>query len=240
VNPDQPQFSRRPTGGRLALVIIGALVATASVAILAGAVALHWASNKRDDGGFFNTAMVRIAADTYAVTSENVEIDEGFLDVVGADHFRLRVRSNTNTPVFVGVAPPEEVSTYLGDAARSVLDDVEFAPFDPTYRTSGSGDTSPGKPADEDFWTAKASGTGTQTIEWDTSGRWAVVLMNAGGSRGVDASVSAGAQTSLVGRVAWTATAVGLIVLAIGVLMIALGVRRRPLESSPAGSAWGA
>ncbi|MDA0165147.1 hypothetical protein OM076_33065 [Solirubrobacter ginsenosidimutans] len=240
MNPQPPQYTRRPTGGRLALVIIGALVATASLAILAGAIVLHWANGKSDAGGFFNTAYVRIAAGTYAVTSENVQIDEGFLDVVGADRLRLRVRSNTNRPVFVGVARPAQVSAYLGDAGRAVLQDVEFAPFNPTYLTSGSSDASPAPPTKEDFWLAQVTGTGTQTVDWDSSGRWEVVLMNADAARGIDASVSAGAQAKLVGRLAWIVSVAGLVVLAFGVLLLALGLRRRPLESSPAGSAWGA
>jgi hypothetical protein len=239
VNPE-PTYSRRPTGGRLALVIIGALVATASVAILAGAAVLHWANNKRDDGGFFDTDTVQIVADAYAVSSENIEIDEGFLDVVGTDRLRLRVRSNAGKPVFAGVAPSRLVSSYLGESARALLTDVEFAPFKPSYEEFGDVDAKPDPPGDETFWTASASGTGTQTLEWDPSGNWAVVLMNADASRGVDAAVSAGAKSSLVGTLAWIVTVIGLAVLALGVLLLALGFRRRPQPSSPAGSAWGA
>jgi uncharacterized membrane protein YidH (DUF202 family) len=239
VNPE-PAYTRRPTGGRLALVIIGALVATAAVALLAFAGFLHWVDNKRDDRGFFNTDTVRIAARTSAVSSENVDIDEGVLNAVGTDRLRLRVRSNTGKPVFVGVAQPEDVMLYLGDADRALLTDVEFAPFKPTYEVFRGTGEKPRPPAAERFWRASASGTGTQTIEWDPSGDWAVVLMNADASRGVDAAVSAGAKASLVDTLAWIATAAGLVVLAVGVVLIALGLRRRPQPSSPAGSAWGA
>jgi hypothetical protein len=239
VNPEQT-YTRRPTGGRLALVIIGGLVAAASLAIIAFAGVLHWIDNKRDDGGFFDTATVRISADTYAVSSENVEIDEGFLDVVGADRLRLRVRSNTGKPVFAGVARPEDVRSYLGDADRALLTDVEFAPFRPTYEVLGGQADKPRPPAGEGLWLASATGTGTQTVEWDPSGGWAVVLMNADVSRGVDAGVSAGAKASLISTLAWVATVIGLLVLAFGVVLLALGFRRRPQPSSPAGSAWGA
>jgi hypothetical protein len=239
VNPE-PTYTRRPTGGRLALVIIGGLVAAASIAILAFAGVLHWVNDKRDEGGFFDTATVRIAADTYAVSSEDVAIDEGFLDFAGADRLRLRVRSNTGKPVFAGVGPSGAVASYLGGSARALLTDVEFAPFDPTYEELGDPDVKPDPPGQQTFWTATATGTGTQTLEWDASGSWTVVLMNADASRGVDAGVSAGAQSSLVGTLAWIVTGIGLAVLALGVLMLALGLRRRPQPSSPAGSAWGA
>src|SRR4051812_24084023 len=163
MTPEQT-YTRQPTGGRLALVIIGGLVALAAVAILAVAGVLFWVDGKRDDGGFFDTATVRIAADTYAVSSENIEIDEGFLDVVGTDRLRLRVRSNNGKPVFVGVARPEDVTRYLGDSARALLRDVDFAPFKPSYDVlDGSG--APAAPASERSWLASASGTGTQTVE---------------------------------------------------------------------------
>jgi hypothetical protein len=64
--------------------------------------------------------------------------------------------------------------------------------------------------------------------------------MNGDASSGVDAAVSMGAKAGIVGKLAWIVTVVGLVVLAFGVLLILLGTRRRPLESSPAGSAWGA
>jgi hypothetical protein len=229
-----------PTGGRLALLIVGILIATFSMAILAGAGFLHWLNGKRDGDGYFTTASVRIAADAYAVTTEDVDIDEGFLDAVGADQVRLRVRSNTGTPVFVGVARREDVSAYLGESSRAVLSDVEFAPFDPTYTVVGT-DQPPGDPTGQDFWTASATGAGTQTLAWDTGGStWAVVLMNADGSPNVDADVSAGAKAGLVGTLAWIVTVVGLLVLALGVLLILLGLRRRRQPSAPDGSAWAA
>ena len=46
----------------------------------------------------------------------------------------------------VGVARPAQVDAYLGDAGRAVLQDVEFAPFNPTHVTSGSADASPSAP----------------------------------------------------------------------------------------------
>jgi hypothetical protein len=214
-----------PTGGRLALLIIGALTATFSLAILAGAGGLHWVNGKRDADGYFTTSSVRIAADTYAVTTEDVNVDEDVLDVLGADQVRLRVRSNTGRPLFVGVARPEDASSYLADSSRAVLTDVEFAPFDPTYSVT-EGDAPPDDPAAQDFWTTSTSGPGDQTLGWDTeSGTWAVVLMNADGSRGVDAAVRAGAKAGLVGTLAWIATVAGLAVLALGVLLMLLGVR---------------
>ena len=84
------------------------------------------------------------------------------------------------------------------------------------------------------------TGSGPQALDFDGGGKWAIVLMNADASAGVDAAVSMGAKAGIVGKLAWIVTAAGLVVLAFGVLLIVLGTRRRELPSSPAGSAWGA
>jgi hypothetical protein len=239
VNPE-PQYSRRPTGGRLALVIIGALVAAVSVVILVGAGALHWVNGKRDADGFFNTRTVRIATDTDAVTTESVNIEDGVLDALGLDRVRLRVRSNTDKPVFVGVGAPDDVTAYFALSRRDILSDIELAPFKPTYERFGEHLEPPEDPGKQDFWTDSVTGSGPQTLDFDAGGKWAIVLMNGDASSGVDAAVSMGAKAGIVGKLAWIVTVVGLVVLAFGVLLIALGTRRRELPSSPAGSAWGA
>jgi hypothetical protein len=49
------------------------------------------------------------------------------------------------------------------------------------------------------FWVASADGTGTVTFDWrPTSGRFAVVLANADGTRGVTGNVSS--ATKIAGR----------------------------------------
>jgi uncharacterized membrane protein YidH (DUF202 family) len=239
VNPE-PQYSRRPTGGRLALVIIGALVVAVSVVILLGAGALHWVNGKRDADGFFNTRTVRIATDSSAVTTESVNIEDGVLDALGLDRVRVRVRSNTGKPVFVGVAAPDDVTAYFALSQRDILSDIELAPFKPTYERFGEKLQPPENPLKQGFWTDQVTDAGSQTLDFDARGKWAIVLMNADASAGVDAAVSMGAKAGIVGKLAWIVTVVGLVVLAFGVLLIVLGTRRRELPSSPAGSAWGA
>ncbi len=225
------------------MIIIGGLTVVLATALLAFAAFLYWVDGKRDGDGFFITGAVHMTTSTYAITSDDLDIKEGVLAFVGADGSsgaRLRVRSNTRTPIFVGVAHPTDVEDYLRDSAHETLQEVDFAPFRPTYLTAG-GDQPPAAPTEETFWTASASGSGTQTLEWDlASGESSVVLMNADGSKGVDATVRAGAKVDLVGRVARIVTIAGLVFLAIGVLLIVLGLRRRQQPSSPDGSAWAA
>ena len=51
------------------------------------------------------------------------------------------------------------------------------------------------RPAAQSFWAASATGSGSQALTWKTkSGEWSIVVMNADGSPGVSADVSAGAK----------------------------------------------
>ena len=64
--------------------------------------------------------------------------------------------------------------------------------------------------------------------------------MNADGSAGVDAGVSAGAKLPILGDLELAAWIAAALFLALGGGLLAAGLRRPPLGSSPAGSAWGA
>jgi hypothetical protein len=229
-----------PTGGRLALIIIGALVATASVAIFAFAGFLHWVNSKRDDG-YYTTGTVRVGALDHALTSD-LDVHRGLVSVIGKDGFsRVRLHVRAPRPMFVGVARTHDVSAYLGDTTYTRLTDFDLAPFRPYYSGVIGDASSPDPPGEQNIWTAKAEGTGTLTLDWKVApGSWTLVLMNADGSRKVDAEVDAGAQIPIIGTIAWVVTVIGLVMLAIGALMILAGLRRRPRPSSPAGSAWGA
>jgi hypothetical protein len=62
----------------------------------------------------------------------------------------------------------------------------------PLFTQSGTAPSGP--PAAQGFWTSQASGTGQQAITWTPrEGSWALVVMNADGSRTVSASVDVGA-----------------------------------------------
>jgi hypothetical protein len=224
------------------MVIIGGLIAVFAAAILCLAIAVHWVNGKRDGDGYFTTGNARIATGTSAVTSD-VDVHRGLISVIGKDGFsrvRIRVRSNRAARVFIGVARAHDVHEYLDETAHTVLTDFNLAPFRPQYRTT-RGDKPPAEPAEQQIWTASATGTGETTLNWNVeSGGWTLVLMNADGSPGVDATVNAGAQVPVIGKLAWAVTAAGLVVLAIGGLLLALGLRRRRQPSSPAGSAWAA
>ncbi len=54
----------------------------------------------------------------------------------------------------------------------------------------------PSHPPTRNIWAASQQGSGTQTMNWEIEdGDWSVVVMNADGSLGVDADISAGAES---------------------------------------------
>lgn len=116
--------------------------------------------------------------------------------------------------------------SYLRGIDHTLVTDVEDSPFKASYRDQ-TGEREPSRPADERFWAATTHGAGTQTLEWEAAdGDWSVVVMNADGSRGVDAGVSAGLKVSFLGPLGWSLLGGGaLFLLAAGGLLYS-GVRK--------------
>jgi hypothetical protein len=82
--------------------------------------------------------------------------------------------------------------------------------------------------------TASAHGTGSQTLTWKVrSGGWSVVVMNADGSRGVDAGVSVAADVPILVPLGWSLMGGGALLALLAAGLTAVGVRS-PDRSEPA------
>jgi hypothetical protein len=210
-------------GGRLAAVIAGGLIALLALTFAAAGAGLGWAGSKKDDAGYYTSKTVRLTTSTSAIATDDLDIDgvPGSLGKV-----RLDVSGRDGKALFAGVARTRDVDAYLRGSAHATMTDVDFSPFDPTYRTT-PGAAQPSRPGAQGIWTASTEGTGARTLDWKVSdGHWSVVVMNADGSTGVDANVSAGASLPLLDDLelgAWIAAA---ILFALGGGLIAGGVRR--------------
>ncbi len=230
--------SQTLSGGRLAAVIAGGSLALVGMLLALAGAGLLWADSHKDRDGYFNTGTERFATDTYAVTSDDLDID----GIPAGDHVygkvRLKVRDDAGAPVFVGIAPTRDVDAYLAGSAHATLTDVDFSPFDPDYSVT-AGERSPARPGSQPIWAASVEGAGTQTLNWDVKdGHWSIVVMNADGSKGVHAGVNAGARIPLIGDLALAASIAALVLLLGGGALLAGGlIRPRPRPSSPVGSA---
>lgn len=214
------------TFGRILLVVLGSLAALVGAAfVAAGVVGVVVDQTQRDADGFVMSPSEEFTSDGFAIVSETADVD-----VAGAewatDWFvgTLRIRSEADTPVFVGIARADAVRGYLGGVRRSVVTDL--SPRRPHYdERSGAAPSAP--PAAQSFWVASATGSGTQAVDWELAdGRWNVVVMNADASAGVTANVAIGAEIEALLWIAVGLLALGALVLAVGALLIVLGVRR--------------
>lgn len=225
--PTQP--ARRSHGARIA-AFIGASVTglLALVLLAAGGVAL-WANGEKDDDGYLSTGSDRFATSTYAIATDNLDVDSGGAGwITSSDRYgkiRLQVDSRADKPVFVGIARTRDVTRYLAGSAHATLTDVDYSPFRPEYRTDAGGAPA-GRPADQRIWTASAQGQGRQTLTWDVKhGAWSVVVMNADASRGVDTSVRAGANVPILPAIGWGALGGGLVLLLVTGGLVYAGVK---------------
>jgi hypothetical protein len=169
---------------------------------------------QRDDDGYLMSPTQDFASPTFAIVSKSADIgSEGGERALDAFLGDVRIRSESERPVFVGIGPAVDVDRYVARVAHDVVDDLD-SDGDPEYaRRPGGAPSAP--PASQSFWVATAMGAGEQTLEWNPEdGDWRAVVMNADASRGVAADLSIGAELDAV---LW----IGIGLLAIGVLAAA-------------------
>ena len=169
---------------------LGVLVAVGAIA--AGVVGIVYDRTQRDSG-YLMTSSQRYDTGSYAFVSRSYRTGtEGNWFVARSLLGSVRVRTASVTPVFVGIGPAADVDGYLAGVRREVGSGFDGHRSDFTSR----GVHAPaGPPTAQGFWVAQAAGSGTETLTWSPKkGNWRVVLMNADGSPGVDATASIGAK----------------------------------------------
>jgi len=228
--------ARRRSGGQIVSILTGGVAAVLAIALIAAGAFLLWGDSKKDDQGYLSTGKDHYAASTYALASDNLDLDlDGagwIMDRDDLGNVRLAVESSAAKPVFVGIARTSDVSEYLRGTSYTSVTDVDYSPFHASYRDHG-GDRRPALPAEQGFWAASAHGSGTQTVAWDLEdGDWSIVVMNVDGSRGVDTEISAGAKVPFLGTLGWISLGGALVLLITAGTLIYLGVRTpRPPEA---------
>jgi hypothetical protein len=227
VSEPPPQTPRMRTGHVL-LVVFGSLLALVGLALTAIAISLGWVAFAQRDGRFLTTPVERYAVDSYALTTQelNVLVDPGTPTLARGDIARVLVRGTSaraDGEIFIGIAPQSEVSQYLASVEHSELTDVRVRPFLPQYR-SVPGTKAPDPPGQQGFWVVSAQGPGTQQVETVLrSGSWVVVVMNADASRPIAVDLQAGARTDLFGPITIAVLIGALVLLAIGVPLLVVG-----------------
>lgn len=213
--------------------IAGVLIVLASLTMASVGTILLVAVD--DSDGYFTAGPVHVSTDSAALVADDIDVilDEPMprrgdfdLDLVTA---KIAVESRNGKEVFIGVGPTDAVDAYLGDVERA---HVEVFGHDVVLRgVAGAAAATP--PEGQDFWVAT---TGNGNLVWDVDeGRWAVAVLNADGSAGVDVAVTAGVRIPFLRAIGVGILVGGLIGLIVGVLLTYFGVRRdrQPPPSAP-------
>lgn len=212
---------------RVLLLVFGSITVLVALALLAGGGAGIWALGERDSSGYFTSGTHELSSRSYAIASESLDVDGDVPGWFGDRFATARIQASSTQPVFIGIARASDVERYLAGAQHDQITDFDADPFSVTYRRL-EGNEQPAPPVEQDFWSVRASGPGTQTIIWPLEkGEWSAVAMNADGSRDVTVDARFGARVSSLVWVAIAFLAAGGLVLIAGAALIYLGARRR-------------
>jgi hypothetical protein len=241
MNPPTTTAKPARSTGRTIALVLGIVLALLSLAPLAGGAALVGVhETERDADGYYATGANALSTPTSALVSDELDVGTDGPDRLFRDGRLATVRVTAtgagDEPVFVGIARTAQVDAYLEGVAHDEITDFELDPFSVT-KARHRGAEAPAPPADQPIWAESSRGTGAQTIAWPVQqGDWAVVVMNADGSPGVETDVSVGAKVGFV-----LSLGIGLLagggLLAIGAgALIYFAARTRPRTPSAASS----
>ena len=226
--------------GRIVAVVIGALAALAGLGFVGAGGAAIWAhSTQRDAGGFYTSPTNHLSTAGYAITASvdfgNQPAGRDWVLAHFVDTVRIRATASTGAPVFIGIAPTSEANLFMAGVAHEEVTSLSFGPL--TQRTEAvPGDQPVQTPGTWGRWVASASGSGPQTLSWDTrSGQWTIVVMNADASPAVAVAVDVGAKTGLLLPVGLGLGGFGILLLVGAAFLLVFGLRE-PSPERPAGA----
>jgi hypothetical protein len=208
------------------VLILGILFSLLGLAALAGGVVTSAVGSAQGDG-YLSSGTARLSVGSHALTTPRLDaVGEGVPPRLPFDVGTLRLRASSveaGKEIFVGIASQADVGRYLTGVHHSELLEVDSRPFRAEYRDI-PGSTAPSPPGEQTFWTASASGAGEQELTWDlAAGSWAIVIMNADASLGVDSQVQAGFRSDLIRPAASALLVGGAVSLLIGLPLLILG-----------------
>jgi hypothetical protein len=214
------------TAARIIAAIGGVVLVLCAIGLVGTGTAAAWLSANRD-GGYVDLDNVTAHTDGYALSDPTIVSDEmttsdgTVLSWLGTARVRVTAIGGTG-PIFVGIAPSDKADAYLSG--------VDYATFRDTAKgtvyTAHTGAALTGAPAQQTFWIAQASGTGSLTLVAPAQGKWTIVAFNADGSRQLSVQVYLDATFPALPVIAAVLVLLGAIFLVGGLLLIVIPLRR--------------
>ena len=214
-------------------LVSGGILCVFAVVLVAGGGWALWKDRvDRDADGFVSIGSTDLRTETYAIVGDLRGDGPSWLwgsTVMGDE--RVRATSLSDRPLFIGIAPTDDVLRYLRGVGYATIDSFEV-----TAATTPAGGAPSGPPSRELIWAASTQAEGQQTLMWTPrSGDWSIVFMNADADAGVAVHGDASAELLIL---PWVA--VGLLVAAgasdvIGGWLLVRGIGRQnpPARSEP-------
>jgi len=227
-----PQYGpRRVTPRRVVRVFVGTLLIVVGLGALpAGAVGLWLDRTGRDSGGFIGTDLKRFSSTGHAIVTEPGALRfDGPAWVTNQLLGEVRVTgvSGTTAPLFIGIATTRDATNFLSPVEHTVIHRLDGNSPEPVSDERAGGAPAE-RPGPQWIWVAQATGPGLQAVHWRPRvGDWSVVVMNADGSRGVQADLAVSASVPWLEDAAYSFLGGGTLALLIGTLLAA---RRPPRE----------
>jgi hypothetical protein len=226
-----PQAAARPSGwsgGRIAAVVIGALLVLLALVFLGAGGTGIWADLTQRDASYVTTGAHEFSTSGSALATEPTHLGSpgvGWLySPALLGKIRIRVTPVSAGPaLFVGIGRSSDVDRYLAGVNHTVISDF----FGNKVGAVGGG-TARSAPAAQHFWVASSTGPGSRTLTWHPhGGSWTVVVMNADARPGIGVRADLGARMPAVLWIAIGLLAAGAVFLAGGGLLVAGAIRGR-------------
>ena len=227
---------------RFVRLAVGTLLLVVSVPVILAGVTLLLAMQHRTATGNFTAQLepLRAGGNAIVVTDVDALLRADMPYTRGGQTTLSLSARGPGGPLFLGIAPYEQVDNYLAGVPRTRIVRVRPArgplPVD-TEAVSGTAEPSD-PPTGRDFWLATSTGlTRDGVVEdaltWSPSAlrgeRLALVVMNADGSPGIDVTLTAAMAAGWVAPTTWGSLILGTAVLLLGILAIGWPESRREL-----------
>lgn len=213
--------SRRRRGP--ARLISGLVVGFVGLALAAvGGFGLAMANG---NNGYVDLGDASYHGNGYAVITDGYNWANANLAGAGYDTVRVQVTADTANPIFIGVARADAVQHYLTGVAYSTATSAGNRQIAYTDH-QGNAPTTP--PAHAGMWLASATGSGTQTFQFNAhaaAGNLVLVAMNADGTPTVAGTIRTAATMPSLTGISAGVLAAGVLAIAGGVVLL---IRRRP------------
>jgi hypothetical protein len=216
------------TAGRIAPLVIGALLVLVALVLVGGGGTGMWAYLVKRDEGYVTTGAHKFSTAGSALATKPTQLGSAGVGWLYSPTLlgKVRVRVtpvSAGPPLFVGIARSSDVDRYLAGVDRTVINDF----WDNDVKPVGGGRV-PAAPATQHFWVASSNGAGARSLVWNpTDGRWTVVVMRADGRPGLDIGADLGARPPALPWIALGLLVAGAVFMAGGVLLIVGAIRRR-------------